>query len=100
MANIGGGWIADYDVAPLALPACAAPANGGAFTTYEGFIPSLVSATASEYLRVSRLFGSIPWAEHPRTFSDGNRPHVSDMSALMFFHNNGDIQVRLARFCS
>lgn len=99
MANVGGGWMADYDVVPLALPACAAPSNDGLFTTHEGHVPSLVSATASEYLRVSRLFGTVPWASHPELFTVNGRPHVSDMHALKFLNRDGSVKVFENRMC-
>jgi len=94
MANVGGGWFSDYDVVPLELPACAAPSNGGAFTTHEGFVPALVSASAAEYLRVTQLLGSIPWSHHPKIFSNDGKPHVSDMLALQHLLSSGAIQVR------
>jgi hypothetical protein len=99
MANVGGGWMADYDVVPLALPACAELSNGGAFTTHEGFTPALVSASANEYLRVSRLFGTIPWKEHSDGFQFQNKPHVSDMLALRYLVGNGDVKVFSPRHC-
>ena len=92
MANVGGGWMADYDVVPLTLPACAAPANSGRYTTYEDFVPALVSASADEYLRVTRLFGTVPWATRPDIFLDNGKPHVSDMLALKYLSSVGDIQ--------
>ena len=33
--KVGGGWMSDYDVVPLALPACAPLSFNGGFTTHQ-----------------------------------------------------------------
>ena len=94
MTVAGGGWMSDYDVVPLAIPACAPLSNEGRFTTHQGFVPSLVSATADEYLRVTKLMAASPWRENPATFQtrDG-RPIVSDMKALAHLQATNAIEV-------
>ncbi len=57
MANSGGGWMSDYDTLPTNFPmeeAYDLP-NDGKFTSYQSFVPALISATADEWLRVSKL---------------------------------------------
>ena len=93
MAAVGGGWMSDYDVVPLAIPACAPLSNDGRFTTHQGFVPSLVSGTGAEYLRVTKLMATIPWRENMELFqtSDG-RPIVSDMKALSYLRDQEAIE--------
>lgn len=40
MAAAGGGWMSDYDAAPLRFSPPPELPNGGAFTGYEGHVPS------------------------------------------------------------
>ena len=85
MAAIGGGWMSDYDVVPLALPACAPLSNGGAFTTHQGFVPSLVSASAEEYLRVTRLMAVTPWKENLDVSFSSFLSHALSVFFLFFY---------------
>lgn len=57
MAETGGGWHVDYDTIPANFPIGeAAPLpNGGKFTSFETFVPSLISASEEEWTRVSKL---------------------------------------------
>ena len=58
-----GGWMSDYDTFPLRMDASSSSEeedynilpNGGTFTAHERAVPSLVSASQSEWERVSRL---------------------------------------------
>ena len=53
MAAAGGGWLSDFDTMPLHLkPRKRLPSNGK-YTVYENFVPSLVSAKASEWHRMA-----------------------------------------------
>ena len=53
MAAAGGGWLSDFDTVPLHLrPRRRLPSNGK-YTVYENFVPSLVSAMASEWHRMA-----------------------------------------------
>ena len=67
----------DCDVVPLALPACAQLSNGGEYTTHEGFVPALVSASAAEYLRVTRAFAELPLCDCRRRASCGGHPSTA-----------------------
>ena len=57
MATTGGGWHIDYDTIPANFPTGeAAPLpNGGKFTSYQVFVPALISASEEEWTRVSKL---------------------------------------------
>eukprot|EP00457_Paulinella_chromatophora_P008157 gb/GEZN01008186.1/.p1 GENE.gb/GEZN01008186.1/~~gb/GEZN01008186.1/.p1 ORF type:complete len:312 (-),score=14.79 gb/GEZN01008186.1/:340-1275(-) len=87
LAAVGGGWAADIDVVPIALPASIAfnLPNHGKFSIYCGFVPCLISGTAEEYLRVSHLLANLPWREHKKNrFTVKGKDHVSDMHGLSF----------------
>ena len=59
MAASGGGWMADYDTFPTNFPKSEGHMrnlpNGGKFTSFEAHVPSLMSGTADEWLRVTKL---------------------------------------------
>lgn len=57
MAASGGGWMSDYDTFPTNFPTYEGLnlPNGGQFTSFEDHIPCLLSGSASEWTRVSRL---------------------------------------------
>jgi hypothetical protein len=66
MAQVGGGWMSDYDTFPTNFPieeGFKLP-HDGKFTTFEGHVPSLMSGTAEEWLRlVKMLVSNIPNTE-------------------------------------
>ena len=82
MAQIGGGYMVDYDVIPVValLPTLPQPGN---YTVHGdgGFVPSFVSGKASEYLRVIRLMAAMN-VTNQREFSHKGKPHISDMHAM------------------
>lgn len=57
MAATGGGWHSDYDAMPAYFPLEKAHAfpNEGKFTSFEQFIPSLISASAEEWTFIALL---------------------------------------------
>jgi hypothetical protein len=57
MATTGGGWHVDYDTIPANFPTGEATPlpNGGKFTSYQVFVPALISASEEEWTRVSKL---------------------------------------------
>jgi len=57
MAASGGGWMSDYDTFPTNFPTVEGLnlPNGGKFTSFEDHIPCLLSGSANEWTRVSRL---------------------------------------------
>lgn len=58
MANVGGGYMSDYDTFPLNFPIekYSGLVNDGKFTSFQGHVPSLISASASEWQRIAELF--------------------------------------------
>ncbi|GFH45044.1 hypothetical protein CTEN210_01518 [Chaetoceros tenuissimus] len=58
MANVGGGWMSDYDTFPINFPIekYSGLANDGKFTSFQAHVPSLISASGSEWQRVAELF--------------------------------------------
>jgi len=57
MATTGGGWHVDYDTIPANFPTGEATPlpHGGKFTSYQVFVPALISASEAEWTRVSKL---------------------------------------------
>ncbi|XP_071814838.1 uncharacterized protein [Apostichopus japonicus] len=88
MANIGGGWMTDFDVIPIRFPACTEELYHGSFTIYQKHIPGMVSASPSEYMRIVRLMADIQWQGDDH-FTFNGRPHVSDMHCILKFINQG-----------
>eukprot|EP00634_Sargassococcus_sp_CCMP2135_P004738 CAMPEP_0198665950 /NCGR_PEP_ID=MMETSP1467-20131203/62743_1 /TAXON_ID=1462469 /ORGANISM="unid. sp., Strain CCMP2135" /LENGTH=298 /DNA_ID=CAMNT_0044402571 /DNA_START=32 /DNA_END=928 /DNA_ORIENTATION=- len=86
MAALGGGWMSDYDVLPHSLSADSSLARmpPGNFTTYELFVPSLVSGSGPEFERIARNMALVPWADRPDIFSVHSKPHVSDMHVFKY----------------
>jgi len=85
MATVeGGGWMSDHDTFPtniLPLDAAFLP-RMGAFTSFEGHIPSLMAGSKEEWDRVSHLLiAMIP------NIPDGMG--ISDMHALMMLKEQG-----------
>lgn len=74
VAQQGGGFMSDYDVINYSF----APREAGALTTYDRWIPCLVSGTAAEFFRAVKWF-----AEEPvPIFSKLRKLHTSDMLIL------------------
>ncbi|KAJ8021041.1 hypothetical protein HOLleu_40796 [Holothuria leucospilota] len=92
MAAVGGGWMADFDTLPLHIPKCVSPPSGGAFTTWDNFIPCLVSGSAKEFTRLAHMMGDIDWKSHPEMFAYSGKQQVSDMLALELFAKQGKIK--------
>lgn len=84
MANIGGGWMTDFDVLPIRFPPCTEGLFNGRFTIYHPTTPCLVSATPDEYLRVVRLMANVSWKGDSH-FMAREKPHVSDMHCILRF---------------
>ena len=53
MAEIGGGWLSDFDTLPTFLDPEFGLPNGGNFTCYQTFIPGLLSGSGSEWRRMA-----------------------------------------------
>jgi hypothetical protein len=91
MANVGGGWLSDYDVMPLdkvpssihQLP------NEGTITIHEanekGGVPSLVSGSAEEYTRLCTEIVA-------NALLHGNEPFWSESYALEELYQSGQGQ--------
>ena len=90
MAAVGGGWMTDFDVLPINLPACTEPCHNGSFTIYERHVPAIVSGNESEYTRVATLMGNIDWESITSLNVEGG-PHVSDMLCLAHFVRVGSV---------
>jgi len=91
MAASGGGWMSDHDTLPLNFPideGLHLP-NGGNFTSFERFVPSLMSGTTDEWNRVFKLLIDAM----PRSIY---KP-LSDMHAFEVLHRekNDSIDFRL-----
>jgi len=57
MATSGGGWMCDYDTFPTNFPMDEMEnlPNKGKFTSFENHVPSLMSGTEKEWMRVTKL---------------------------------------------
>ncbi|CAE7946029.1 gly-3 [Symbiodinium sp. KB8] len=53
MAEIGGGWLSDFDTLPTFLDPEFGLPNEGSFTCYQTFIPGLLSGSGSEWRRMA-----------------------------------------------
>jgi len=93
MAASGGGWMSDHDTFPTNFPINEGSdlPNGGNFISYQSHVPALMSGTAEEWDRVSKLIiDAIPRIENlPRV----EEHLVSDMHAFYVLHieNNDSI---------
>jgi hypothetical protein len=85
MATTGGGWHVDYDTIPANFPTGEATPlpNGGKFTSYQVFVPALISASEEEWTRVSKLI--------VEQLSISHEDLKSDMRMLMdlYMHQGG-----------
>ena len=92
MSVVGGGFMADYDTFPLEINATqyynGKLPNGGTFTSFDGFVPALVSGSGDEWERMAHeVLGAIQKSDFTG--------FVSDMFALKYisetkpksFHN-------------
>ncbi|CAJ1409936.1 unnamed protein product [Effrenium voratum] len=52
MIEVGGGWMSDIDTLPMFLSPELGLPNRGRFTVYNGFVPSLVSGSKDEWVRI------------------------------------------------
>ena len=81
MASHGeGGWMSDYDAFPMGisyLDGLTLP-NGGIFTGWERHVPSLLSGSAEEWDRISRMVLDMAGQK----INDGNIEFFSDMFIL------------------
>jgi len=74
VAQQGGGMMSDYDVINYSFEPCVA----GALTTYDRWIPCLVSGTGEEFMRAVNWFLEIPVSMLDRF----RQRHYSDMTVL------------------
>ena len=83
MAADGGGWMSDIDTFPTHFPieeAMTLP-NNGKFTSFQGHVPGLLSASADEWTRVANIM-----VEDIPTSKQG---HPSDMMILLDLYQQG-----------
>jgi len=69
MASVGGGWMSECDTFPTNFPMDEGfnLPQGGILSSYETHVPALLSGTAEEWTRVSRLIiDAIPRIEGPK----------------------------------
>jgi len=88
MASVGGGWISEPDTFPTNFPMSEGLnlPQDGLLTSYETHVPSLLSGSAEEWTRVSRiLLNTIPRMEKGRK---------SEMLVLAKLKNEGDNNVQ------
>lgn len=86
MVQDGGGWMSDYDTLPTNFPiedGLNLP-NGGHFTSFEAHVPSLMSGSKEEWMRVTNLLiEAIPQAREKFGLP-------SDMNAFLVIRNEGN----------
>ena len=90
MASHGsGGWMADYDTIPMGISVMTGLnlPNNGKFTSYEQWVPSLMSGTAEEWERMSHLVLNQVKNEKNDDSKDVPANHYSDMLALKHVHD-------------
>jgi len=59
MSVSGGGWLADYDIFPINIKPSLTLPNDGNFTGHSGLLPALLSGSAAEWNRMSKLIFTI-----------------------------------------
>jgi len=96
MAASGGGWMSDHDTLPLNFPIAEGfnLPNGGNFTSFQVYVPSLMSGTEEEWNRVFKLLiDAIPRINNR---PDTEEKKLSDMHAFEVLHRekNGSIIFR------
>jgi hypothetical protein len=85
MAAVGGGWMSDYDTVPLNFAPPPELPNGGAFTGFEGHVPSLVVGSGEEWKRM--IMAMIEAAEE----KVGKVDLFSDMHSLAALRDRGNV---------
>ena len=86
MVQEGGGWMSDYDTFPTNFPIndVSELPNGGNFTSFEAHVPSLMSGTQDEWMRViNLLLDAIPRAQEMYGLP-------SDMNTFLVVREDGD----------
>lgn len=63
MANLGGGFMADYDILNYGFPPpppseLSGPCGRGTLTSYESLMPMLVSGDSEAYLHMAKIFAN------------------------------------------
>jgi len=90
MAATGGGWHTDYDTMPSNFPLSEAVPlpNDGQFTSFQTFIPSLISASEEEWTRVAKLITEQTALTKEKHASDMNMLRdiygIKDMNGITF----------------
>jgi len=92
MVVSGGGWMSDYDTFPTNFPineGLDLP-NGGDFISFQSYVPALMSGTAEEWNRVSKMvITAIPRIE---TLPGDERDIISDKNAFYVLHRENNLE--------
>jgi len=87
MASHGeGGWMSDYDTFPMGMSHFNGLPNGGVFTGWERHVPSLLSGSAEEWDRMSRMVLDMAVTK----YRDEGIEFYSDMYALFDIIQNNE----------
>ncbi|GAQ84856.1 hypothetical protein KFL_002090080 [Klebsormidium nitens] len=86
MANLGGGFMSDYDILNYGFPPPPAselsgPCGRGTLTSYESLMPMLVSGDSEAYIHMAKLFAN--YQVQNDDLDAKGRPHVSDMELTL-----------------
>eukprot|EP00979_Chaetoceros_neogracilis_P009594 scaffold2191_cov232-Chaetoceros_neogracile.AAC.1 len=90
MAATGGGWHTDYDTMPSNFPLSEAVPlpNDGQFTSFQTFVPALISASEEEWTRVAKLITEQTALTKEKHASDMNMLRdiygIKDMNGIAF----------------
>jgi len=98
MAVVGGGWMSDHDTLPLNFPideGLHLP-NAGNFTSFQTYVPSLMSGTEEEWNRVFKLLiDAIPRINDG---PDAKNKRPSDMHAFEVLHREKNGSIIFSRY--